>query len=69
MSNAVQRRWWQVHTADTDTKQVFRPVDLRFREVIRKVEVVFHPDEEGRDLGLEDLGDGQRSLFDLAMTP
>ncbi|WP_375778914.1 hypothetical protein ACE103_07550 [Bradyrhizobium sp. ma5] len=39
------------------------------KEVIRKVEVVFHPDEEGRDRGLEDLSDGQRSLFHLAMTP
>ena len=57
-----------MHSAGTDTKPVFRPVDLRFQEFIRKVEVVFHPDEEGRDRGLEDLSDGQRSLFHLAMT-
>jgi ABC-type cobalamin/Fe3+-siderophores transport system ATPase subunit len=68
VSTAVEQRWQQVHSAGTDTKPVFRPVDLRFQEFIRKVEVVFHPDEEGRDRGLEDLSDGQRSLFHLAMT-
>lgn len=68
VSQAVERRWQQVHSAGTDTKPVFRPVDLRFQEFIRKVEVVFHPDEEGRDRSLEDLSDGQRSLFHLAMT-
>jgi hypothetical protein len=68
VSKAVERRWQQVYSAGTDTKPVFRPVDLRFQEFIRKVEVVFHPDEEGRDRSLEDLSDGQRSLFHLAMT-
>lgn len=68
VSKAVERRWQQVHSAGTDTKPVFRLVDLRFQEFIRKVEVVFHPDEEGRDRSLEDLSDGQRSLFHLAMT-
>ncbi|WP_407523737.1 ATP-dependent nuclease [Methylobacterium oryzisoli] len=68
VSKAVERRWQQVHSAGTDTKPVFRLVDLRFQEFIHKVEVVFHPDEEGRDRSLEDLSDGQRSLFHLAMT-
>ena len=68
VSKAVERRWQQVHSAGTDTKPVFRPVDLRFQEFIRKVEVVFHPDEDGRDRSLEGMSDGQRSLFHLAMT-
>ena len=68
VSAAVQRRWQEVHTAGTDAIPLFRPVDLRFQEFIRKVEVVFHPDEAGRDRGLDDLSDGQRSLFHLAMT-
>ena len=42
---AVARRWQQVHTAGTDTTPLFRPIDLRFQEFIRKVEVVFRPDE------------------------
>lgn len=65
---AVRRRWEEVHTAGTDTTPIFRPIDLRFEEFIRKVEVVFHPDELGRERPLEDLSDGQRSLFHLAMT-
>lgn len=65
---AVHRRWQEVHTAGTDTTPVFRPIDLRFQEFIRKVEVVFRPDEAGRERAIEDLSDGQRSLFHLAMT-
>jgi hypothetical protein len=65
---AVARRWQEVHTAGTDTTPLFRPIDLRFQEFIRKVEVVFRPDEAGRERALDDLSDGQRSLFHLAMT-
>jgi energy-coupling factor transporter ATP-binding protein EcfA2 len=65
---AVKRRWQQVHTAGTDTTPLFRPIDLRFEQFVRKVEVVFHPDEARRERTLEDLSDGQRSLFHLAMT-
>jgi putative ATP-dependent endonuclease of OLD family len=57
-----------VHTGGTDASPLFRPIDLRFEQFIRKVEVVFHPDEAGRDRSLDDLSDGQRSLFHLAMT-
>jgi len=65
---AVHRRWQEVHSGGTDTTPVFRPIDLRFQEFIRKVEVVFRPDEAGRERAIEDLSDGQRSLFHLAMT-
>jgi len=65
---AVTRRWQEVHMAGTDTTPLFRPVDLRFQEFIRKVGVMFRPDEVGRERPLEDLSDGQRSLFHLAMT-
>jgi putative ATP-dependent endonuclease of OLD family len=68
VTTAVRRRWQEVHSAGTDTTPLFRPIDLRFQEFIRKVEVVFHPDEAGRERGLDDLSDGQRSLFHLAMT-
>ncbi len=65
---AVTRRWQEVHTAGTDTTPIFRPIDLRFQQFIRKIEVVFRPDEAGRERALDDLSDGQRSLFHLAMT-
>lgn len=65
---AVTHRWQQMHSAGTDTTPVFRPVDVRWQEFVRKVEVMFHPDESGRERSLEDLSDGQRSLFHLAIT-
>lgn len=68
LADAIRRRWQEVHTAGTDTTPLFRPVDLRFQEFIRKVDVVFRPDEAGRERALDDLSDGQRSLFHLAMT-
>lgn len=68
IATAVTRRWQEVYTAGTDTTPLFRPIDLRFQEFIRKVEVVFRPDEAGRERALDELSDGQRSLFHLAMT-
>jgi len=68
VTDAVKHRWQEVHNAGTDTTPVFRPLDIRFQEFIRKAEVMFHPDEAGRERALEDLSDGQRSLFHLAMT-
>lgn len=67
ISTAVTQRWQQLHSAGTDATPVFRPVDTRWQEFIRRVEVVFHPTEDGHDRALEDLSDGQRSLFHLAM--
>ena len=64
----LKRRWQEVHSAGTDATPLLRPIDLRFQEFIRKIEVVFHADEAGRERGLNELSDGQRSLFHLAMT-
>jgi putative ATP-dependent endonuclease of the OLD family len=68
ITEAVEERWREVHTGGTDAQPMFRPIDLRFEQFVRKIEVVFRPDEAGRDRGLEDLSDGQRSLFHIAMT-
>jgi putative ATP-dependent endonuclease of the OLD family len=65
---ALEKRWQEVQSAGTDTTPAFRPVDLRIQEFIRKIEVVFRPDEAGRERSLDELSDGQRSLFHLAMT-
>lgn len=68
ISKAVKKRWKGLHTAGTDAEPVLRPVDNRFQEFIRKTEVAFRPDERGGDRNLEELSDGQRSLFHIAMT-
>ncbi|MEN5236156.1 AAA family ATPase [Pseudomonas sp. TWI923] len=67
ISSAVTRRWRQLHSAGTHTTPSFRPVDTRWQEFIKRVEVVFLPAEDGQDRTLEDLSDGQRSLFHMTM--
>jgi putative ATP-dependent endonuclease of OLD family len=68
ITNKLTQRWQQLHSAGTDSTPKFRPVDLRFEEFVRKVEVLLHPDESGRDRSIEELSDGQSSLFHIAMT-
>jgi putative ATP-dependent endonuclease of OLD family len=64
----LTRRWKQVHEADTDTTPALRLVEDRFEELVRKAEFAFYPDEAGRERSLTDLSDGQRSLFQIALT-
>jgi len=64
----LSKRWRQVHEADTDTTPVLRLVEGRFEELVRKAEFAFFPDEAGEERSLEDLSDGQRSLFHIALT-
>jgi putative ATP-dependent endonuclease of the OLD family len=68
IGKALEKRWAALHTGGTDSTPALRPVDLRFDRFIKRVGVTFHPDESGRERSLEELSDGQRSLFHLAMT-
>jgi putative ATP-dependent endonuclease of the OLD family len=68
IADAIDQRWKELHSAGTDTSAILRPVDSRLQAFIRKVDVVFRPDETGLDRGIEDLSDGQRSLFHIALT-
>ena len=68
VTTRLTKRWQELHMAGTDSTPKFRPVDLRFEEFVRKVEVLLHPDESGRDRGIAELSDGQSSLFHIAMT-
>lgn len=64
----LQNRWSQVHAADTDTEPVLRLVEGRFESLIGQAEVRFKPDEAGLERELERLSDGQKSLFQIALT-
>ncbi|MEI8603968.1 ATP-dependent nuclease [Pseudoalteromonas sp. B160] len=68
VTRKLTERWQELHSAGTDSTPKFRPVDLRFEEFVRKVEVLLHPDESGRDRSIDELSDGQSSLFHIAMT-
>lgn len=64
---ALGARWAQLHAAGTDTTPLLRPMENRFDGFVRKSELVFRPDEAGRDRAVEDLSDGQRSLLHIAL--
>jgi len=64
----LQKRWSQVHMADTDTEPVFRLIESRFENLIRQTEIRFRPDEAGLERELSRLSDGQKSLFHIALT-
>lgn len=64
----LKRRWQQLHEADTDTTPTLRLVESRLEDLVRRAEFGFFPDEAGRVREVEDLSDGQRSLFHIALT-
>lgn len=65
---AMDSRWKEVHAANTDAHLGVRAIDVRLEEFIRGASFFLRPDEEGRERDVDDLSDGQRSLFYLALT-
>lgn len=68
IAKRLERRWQQVHEADTDTVPSLRLVDSNLQDLVRRAEFAFFPDEAGRVREAADLSDGQRSLFHIALT-
>lgn len=64
----LSKRWQQLHEADTDTTPILRLVESRLEDLVRRAEFGFLPDEAGKVREIEDLSDGQRSLFHIALT-
>lgn len=64
----LEKRWTQLHQADTDRKPKLRLIDSTLEDLVRRAEFVFFPDEAGQARSLDDLSDGQRSLFHIALT-
>ena len=68
VANAVRNCWAEVIGPNSPEIPDFHPVDRRFQEFIRRIEVEFTSGDAGRPLELAELGDGQRSLFHIAMS-
>lgn len=68
ITGKLTERWQQLHSAGTNSTPKFRPIDTRFEEFVKSVDVLMHPDENGQDRSIEELSDGQSSLFHIAMT-
>lgn len=61
-------RWQQLYKGDTDTTPVLRTLETQLDDLMSQVNLVFHPDESGQDHRFNELSDGQRSLFHIALT-
>jgi energy-coupling factor transporter ATP-binding protein EcfA2 len=62
------KRWKEVHQGDTDATPSLKLVESRLDDLLRRAEFIFaRPDGEGTRR-LDELSDGQRSLFHIALT-
>lgn len=63
----IENCWSELNAADTATKAELHVLPPDFQEVIRGASIVLTPSAAGRSMGVEQLSDGQRSLFHFAL--
>ncbi len=68
ISKRLSQRWQQVNEAGTHSQPILKLTEDRFEAIIRHADVKFSPDASGADRPLERLSDGQKSLFQIALT-
>ncbi len=61
-------KWSKLSDGNPTANPEFSPLAQHFEDFIRRAEVSFKPGHDGRPLGLQELGDGQRALFHIGMT-
>ncbi len=59
--------WQALHDAGTDATPELHLLSRRFEDMVRKIGVSFHPNEQGGSRELHQLSDGQKTLFYLAV--
>nr|WP_153444988.1 AAA family ATPase [Sinorhizobium meliloti] len=68
IAERLTRRWHQVDRGDTNSSPALRLLDHQMSDLVRRAEFVFEGEDQSYTLGLEELSDGQRSLFHIALT-
>ncbi|MBG0511063.1 AAA family ATPase [Agrobacterium sp. MOPV5] len=68
IAERLRRRWQQVDRGDTNANPALRLLDHNMSDLVRRAEFVFAGEDPFYMLGLEELSDGQRSLFHIALT-
>lgn len=68
VSQALTKRWQQLHHADTEAQPSFEPLQRNVNELFRNVALLFEPSPTGRKRAAAALSDGQRSLLHLALS-
>ncbi|WDF73047.1 ATP-dependent nuclease [Novosphingobium sp. KACC 22771] len=64
----LSKRWAQVHQGDTDAAPSLRLIESRLEELLQRTEFIFSATNGASVRRLEELSDGQRSLFHIALT-
>lgn len=67
VNKAIDSCWSELDAADTATTARLSVLPPDFQQIVRAASIVLEPDATGRTLGIEDLSDGQRSLFHFAL--
>ena len=67
VNNAIDSCWTELDAADTETTARISVLPPDFQQIVRAASIILEPDASGRALGIEDLSDGQRSLFHFAL--
>jgi len=64
---AINSCWQALNAADTETMAELTVLPPDIQQIIRSTSVSFSPSAQGQSIGLENLSDGQRSLFHFAL--
>ena len=67
VNDAIDQCWTELDAADTETTARLSVLPPDFQQIVRAASIILEPDATGRALGIEDLSDGQRSLFHFAL--
>ncbi len=67
VNTAIDGCWTELDAADTATTARLSVLPPDFQQIVRAASIMLEPDATGRTLGIEDLSDGQRSLFHFAL--
>ena len=67
VNEAINRCWSDLNAADTETSAKLSVLPPDFQQIVRAASIVLSPSSSGRELGIDHLSDGQRSLFHFAL--
>jgi putative ATP-dependent endonuclease of the OLD family len=67
VNDAINTCWKELNTADTETSARLSVLPPDFQQIVRAASILLEPSPTGRVLRVEDLSDGQRSLFHFAL--
>jgi putative ATP-dependent endonuclease of OLD family len=67
VNGAIDSCWKKLNAADTETSARLSVLPPDFQQIVRAASILLEPSPTGRVLRVEDLSDGQRSLFHFAL--